>query len=113
MKDPFSYVARWSSIGLDCSNCEHFRGPDIWPDTQRVSKCTLHDLSLAVQLNDNGHKQGEWFCASFSNLGTANQSAVREFESVRPELRTTVLYGGYGKNNKLVEIEFHETANAI
>lgn len=113
MKDPYSYAARWSSIGLDCSNCEHFRGPDTWPDKHRVSECTLHGLSLAVQLNEENYKQGEWFCANFSNVGTANQIAVREFESIRPQLRTTVLYGGYGNNSELVEIEFHETANAI
>src|SRR6185312_8253291 len=31
VKDTFQYADRWDSVGLDCSDCQHFRGPENGP----------------------------------------------------------------------------------
>jgi len=106
MKDPFSYSARWNSIGLDCSYCVHFRGPASWPDIQGVSRCAKHDLPLAACHASDGYRESEWFCRDFESGGRVLASSLREFESVRQELLPDVLYRGYGRDKTLVEVKF-------
>lgn len=48
IKDIFSYSSRWDSIGLSCAGCKYFQGPIQWPDTEKQSRCELHNISLAV-----------------------------------------------------------------
>jgi hypothetical protein len=105
MKDPFSYSARWDSIGLDCSNCVH-QSEVEWPDKERRYRCILHAMSLAKTIGGNGFKEGEWFCSSFENDGSANPRSMSEFEKIRSELETKVLYGAYGSEGVLKEISF-------
>jgi len=105
IKDPFSYSARWDSIGLDCSNCVYFSGPDTWPDTKKVSLCSFHHLSLSFQLQSDGYKQGEWFCKEFKD-NSAYKSALNELESVRESLEAQVVYGGHGDDGFLQEMPF-------
>ncbi len=108
IRDLFSYSARWDSIGLDCSFCRSFAGPEQWPDLKRVSRCDRHKVSLAVELGADGFKSGEWFCRDFNNNGEADEKAVKEFETVRPALKEDTLYGGYGKDGELKEVSFAE-----
>ena len=96
IKDPFSYSARWDTIGLDCSNCVYFIGPESWPDENRISRCSLHKLSLAFELRADGYKQGEWFCKNFEDNG-AVKKAIIELDNIRDSLESQVLYGGYGR----------------
>jgi hypothetical protein len=106
MKDPFTYSARWDSVGLDCSYCKYFKGPQKWPDTNIESVCTFHNFSLKMQLQDNGYKDGEWFCKNFNNE-RAFPKAVEELESIRGQLKENTLYkcNSYDKKNELIEFE--------
>ena len=92
MRDTFSYEARWDSVGLDCFNCAHFRGPSHWPDVERVSWCGLHKRSLAIELLATGYKCGEWFCRDFHNNWSAYPKAVAHFEAERSRLAEGILY---------------------
>jgi len=103
VKDTFKYEARFDSVGLDCSSCQHFRGPTAWPDTARVSRCALHGVSLALELAASGYKQGEWFCQAFANSGRAFPPAVAHLETIRQELEPAILYRFYGAEGYLVE----------
>jgi hypothetical protein len=60
MKDPFSYSARWGSVGIDCAFCIHESKSD-WPNVARDYRCNLHGLSLVSVVADSGYKEGEWF----------------------------------------------------
>lgn len=108
IKDPFSYSARWDSVGLDCSYCIHFVGPLTWPDRERTSHCGLHNVSLAIELAKNGYKEGEWFCKDFADNGRANKKAVEELEKTRDSLLPKILYGAYGKDGYLKEVSFEK-----
>jgi hypothetical protein len=108
VKDPFSYSARWDSVGLDCSNCIHFVGPVTWPDRERTSLCGLHNVSLAIELAKTGFKEGEWFCKDFADNGKANKKAIEELEKTRDLLLPKVLYGAYGKEGFLKEVPFEK-----
>ncbi len=110
-KDPFSYSGRWDSVGLDCSDCTNFIGPQQWPDEKRVSSCSLHRLSLVIQIGANGYKEGEWFCKDFRNVGSANPAAIEELESIRSSLLERTLYGAYGKDGNLKEVDFTKLAS--
>ena len=105
MDDPFSYSARWDSVGLDCAYCVH-EAEVSWPNTAKDYHCTLHGVSLSATLQDSGYKEGEWFCSSFKNDGGANAAAMSEFESVQAKLSPNTLYGAYGREGKLKEIPF-------
>lgn len=107
VKDTFKYEARWDSVGLDCSDCLHFRGPSQWPDTARVSWCELHGVSLAIELGESGYKNMEWFCYDFADAG-AFPSAVAHLESVRQQLEPRVLYRFYGTDGYLVEHQMEQ-----
>ena len=107
MRDPFSYSARWDSIGLGCAFCKH-QSKTQWPNESRDYSCELHSISLAVQLAKNGFIEGEWFCSSFTNDGNADSRALIEFESIQPKMELNVLYGAYGEDKKLKEIPFDE-----
>ena len=125
MKDTFPRT-RWGSVGLDCADCAYFDGPAKWPDRERVSRCSLHDLSLAVQLGPKGYKPNEWFCRDFTDSGhTAElgpmarlfgaaplpavpRAALKKLDEIRRELRADVLYGFAGEGKELIEIPFAE-----
>jgi len=108
--DTFPHTARWDSVGLDCAFCLHFVGPGSWPDGQRVSRCTLHDLSLDIELAPNGYKEGEWFCRDFTAGpdGRASMHAIAHLNRVRANLRPRVLYGFNGPDGTLKEHDFQE-----
>ncbi len=105
MRDPFSYSARWDSIGLDCAYCRHQTEVD-WPNLEKDYACTLHGLNLALLLDTNGHKSGEWFCRFFEQSSGADRTALSEFEEIRNSLDERTLYGGYGVNRELKEVAF-------
>lgn len=104
IKDIFSYSLRWDSIGLSCAGCNYFQGPPQWPDVDKQSRCVLHNISLAVQIGNNGYMTGEWFCSSFE--GRADERAYKEFLSLKPKLKKDFLYGGYGKDGNLKEVDY-------
>ena len=112
VEDTFEYSARWDSVGLDCGYCIHFSGPNTWPDEDQISRCTLHGLSLALELNQRGYKQWEWFCKDFEDTGKAFSEAVAHFRSIRNELSPGILYRLYGKDDKLLEFPFEEIGNS-
>ena len=103
IKDTFDYDARWDSVGLDCSFCRYFSGPDQWPDTAHVSRCELHRVSLAIELADTGYKNMEWFCREFTDTGRAYPPAVIHFQKIRQQLESGTLYRLYGEGGYLVE----------
>ncbi len=111
MKDPFSYLARWDSLGLDCSYCKHSKQVE-WPNRSRDYACAKHSISLACILMKSGFQEGEWFCSSFDNNGKANETAFNQLESIRSKLNREVLYGAYGKDGELKEIPFDEISNS-
>lgn len=104
VNDPFSYSARWDSIGLDCAFCKFFGSPKRWPDSQQEVFCNKHRVSLRYRLSTRNYLDGEWFCKHFENNGRAFEKAVSEFESIRKELDDFVIYGGYSNNGYLKEV---------
>lgn len=108
VKDTFKYEARWDSVGLDCSDCRHFRAPSEWPDVERVSRCELHCVSLAIELAASGYKDMEWFCRDFADTGRAFPPAVAHLETIRQELAPRVLYRFYGADGYLVEHQMEQ-----
>ncbi len=109
VKDIFSYAARWDSIGLDCSYCKHFKGPNKWPDIERKSSCGLHHIPLKIELLSSGYKDGEWFCKQYSDNGSTDKQALVEFTKIRPELNENTLYKAtYGHSDYFLEFPFQE-----
>ncbi|ODB95260.1 hypothetical protein A3197_18080 [Candidatus Thiodiazotropha endoloripes] len=107
MRDPFSYSARWDSVGLDCAFCKNQKEVE-WPNNERNYSCLLFGISLEVTIASNGFKEGEWFCSSFESNGEANAKAINEFNSIKSHLEPNILYGAYGEDGKLKEIPFNE-----
>ena len=108
IKDVFKYNDRWDSVGLDCSKCAHESPPNEWPDKNRVYCCKRNKISLAIVLNDSGYKEGEWFCKHFEDNGKVNRGAYKTFCQIKDQLRSDVLYGFYGGDGFLKEINFAE-----
>lgn len=112
IKDTFPYLARWDSVGLDCSNCINFKGPENWPDKGKACSCKLYNISLAIELGENGYKLWEWFCKSFQN--NTNESAfpmaIAHFENTKNELNEKVLYRFYSEDGYLKEYPFETLA---
>jgi len=108
--DTFPHAARWDSVGLDCAYCEHFVGPECWPDDERVSRCGLHDLPLEIQLAASGYKDGEWFCRDFTAApgGRAAKVAVGHLQRVRDNLQPQVLYRFMAGGGNLGEYAFEK-----
>jgi hypothetical protein len=107
MKDPFSYSARWDSIGLDCAYCVHEN--DVkWPNKDKDYACELHNISLATTLGKNGFKEGEWLCSSFKDNGKANSKAKQQLLSIAKPLRPDTLYGAYEQDGFLKELSFSD-----
>jgi hypothetical protein len=110
VKDNFSYSARWETVGLDCCFCINFCGPATWPDVGRVSNCRLHKISLAIEIGVHGYKQGEWFCKQYTDVGKAYPPALKEFETMKPQLKERILYrAAYGETENLIEVRFSDT----
>ena len=103
IKDPFSYSARWDSVGLDCSTCIHFSEPPKWPDKSKSISCKLHKISLEIELGKNGYKEKEWFCKDFQDNGKSYEKAIKEFEAVKENLNTGILYNCYNGDDCLGE----------
>ena len=111
IRDPFLYDDRFDTVGLDCRMCRHFKGPPRWPDISRVSSCKLHNVTLAIEIGENGFKHGEWFCRDYADdsnlvndeevLGVRKQ--VQLLNDIRGELKSGVLYGLYGNDGYLTE----------
>jgi hypothetical protein len=55
-------------------------------------KCTFHNISLNLELGNNGGVAGEWFCKTFVNSGKAFPKALEEFNSIKDQLEENVLY---------------------
>ena len=91
VKDTFSYTARWDSVGIDCSSCKFFTGPTEWPDKNNESKCTKHNISLAIELGKDKYKEGEWFCCEYSDDDGFSE-AVKHFYRIKHQLQSGVLY---------------------
>ncbi len=106
IKDPFSYSARWDSVGLNCSNCNHFQGPEKWPDLNKIYSCRLHKISLAIELRIGGYMSSEWFCKQFDSKN-AFPKAVTEFNSIKDFLQNEILYNT-NRNGNLIEYKFNE-----
>ena len=105
IRDPFSYSARWDSIGLDCAFCKFFSGPLTWPDSNREVFCDRHKVSLKFRLSKENSLDGEWFCKQFEDAGRASPKAAQEFEAIRKDLDDSTIYGGYGADGNLKEIQ--------
>lgn len=108
MKDPFSYSARWDSIGLDCAFCRFFKEPAQWPDSNHDVFCNKHKVSLKYRLSTRNYLDGEWFCKHFENNGRASPKAEKELDSIRDQLDDSTIYGGYGSDGKLKEIQIED-----
>jgi hypothetical protein len=108
VKDVFEYNDRWDSVGLRCGNCVYKKEPKEWPDVNKEYGCAKYNLSFATLLRDSGYVEGEWFCRSFENNGTANKGAYEIFCKIRDQLKDDILYGFYGGNGYLKEINFSD-----
>jgi hypothetical protein len=104
--DDFPRLARWDSVGLDCAFCVHSRPPVTWPDTERALCCGLHRVSLAIELDARGFKNGEWFCADFAGGDRTNQAAAAHLATKSPELRPYVLYEFKAAGDQVAEHPF-------
>ncbi|NCA78378.1 MAG: hypothetical protein EOM90_18770 [Alphaproteobacteria bacterium] len=111
VKDVFQYTDRWDSVGLRCFNCSYVNENE-WPDIGKKYACKLHGISLAVQLDGRGYVEGEWFCKTFHDNGTANKNALATFNNIKSQLEERVLYGFYGKDGNLKEIPFDQCAGS-
>ena len=107
IKDTFSYNARWGSVGLDCSTCINFSGPQSWPDENEVTKCKKHNVSLTIELGKNKYKEWEWFCSEYTDNGGFPE-AVNHFKEIHDNLEQGVLYRLYGENSCLLEYKINE-----
>ena len=107
IKDTFAYNARWDSVGLDCSTCQYFSGPDTWPDKKEVSKCIKHNISLIIELGKNRHKEWEWLCSEYTDNG-GFPDAVNHFSEIKHTLQHGILYRLYGENGYLLEFNINE-----
>lgn len=106
IKDIFEIHDKWG-IGLDCCECKHCSNPrkgGCWPTND--FQCNLHNISLNIELKENGFLNGEYFCKNFEDLN-AFPPAVEEFSTIKDELEDNVLYEACGKEY-LLAIPFKE-----
>lgn len=113
IKDTFLYSSRWDSVGLDCSFCVHYAGPNEWPDTYRISSCGFHRRSLSIALKDDGYRCWEWFCRDFESNGNANLKAIAHLASIQPLLTPGILYRLYSADGFLIEYEIGDLPSAL
>jgi hypothetical protein len=92
VEDTFPYTARFDSVGLDCSHCKYQQIGSGFPNLKRDYCCRLHDMSLTVELQENGYKLWEWFCRDFESDGSAHLPAVEHFNRTKEELKSQILY---------------------
>lgn len=97
VRDPFSYSARWDSVGLTCSSCTHFDAPPTWPDQEFKARCRKHDIPLAIlyDASGSGHLADEFFCSAYEDGGRTFPQALEELDGIRHELDDSTLYGAY------------------
>jgi hypothetical protein len=69
VEDTFPYTARFDPVGLDCSHCRHQQIGSGFPNHKRDYCCGLHDMSLTIELQENGFKLWEWFFRDFESDG--------------------------------------------
>lgn len=105
IKDTFPRSDRWNSVGLYCSKCVHIKN-NIWPNLKRNLACKLHKISLEIELNSSNRLEGEWFCKKYRDNGETNAAALKEFFSVRDQLKDKVLYRFDSPGTNLIEIPF-------
>ena len=92
IKDIFSYSARWDSVGLSCTYCQHCNKKNVegdWPTN--FLKCNLHNISLNIELREDGYLSGAWFCKAFTDNG-AFPKAVEELSLIKNQLEENILY---------------------
>lgn len=77
-----------------------------WTGITKRYRCRFHNLSLAVELNEKGFKEGEWFCKQFENNGRVNKSAFDKFNKMKEIFEEGILYGFYGEDGNLKETPF-------
>jgi len=104
--DPFSHNGRWDSVGLDCEFCCHIISLDKWPNKEKKYQCGLYNILLSIQIQDNGYKQGEWFCSEFKDNGRTNPQSLKEFEQEKFESKKLYCVGWPG--DPLMTINFEE-----
>ncbi len=102
IRDPFSYAARWDSVGLTCSSCRHFYPPPTWPDKEFKARCRKHDIPLVILYDScgSGFLGGEYFCSAYEDGGRTFLKALEELEEVRHELDANTLYGASNDADK-------------
>lgn len=103
--DPFSHSARWDSVGIDCNSCIHINSNGNWPNKDKIYSCNLHEISLALQIQENGFKNGEWFCSDFKDNGNSNLKSVEEFSNENFENKTLYCIGLVGEPLLTIEID--------
>lgn len=97
IKDPFSYSVGWGASGIMCSFCTYCVAirNEITKNIQS-SKCNLYNISLNIQVSQEGFIRGEYFCKKFDNTNPF-PLAVKEFLTIKDELEENVLYEACGK----------------
>lgn len=103
--DPFSHSARWDSVGIDCSLCIHIKSNGNWPNRDKIYSCNLHKISLALQIEKNGYKNGEWFCSDFKDNGNSNVKSVEEFSIQVFKNKTLHYIGSIGEPILTIEMD--------
>jgi hypothetical protein len=107
IEDKFPHEGRFDAVGLDCSNCKHQMGSGF-PNINRDYCCALHQISLTIELQENGYKLWEWFCKDFENNGSAEPAAVAHFNQIKESLASQTLYRLYNDDGYLKEFAFSE-----
>ncbi len=111
VKDVFERTDRWDSVGLHCGRCVHEEAHG-WPDIKKRYRCKLHDISLAIQLDERGYVLGEWFCKDFQNNGKANLDALATFNEIKSQLQDKILYRSIDKGGYLKEVPFEQLSES-
>ena len=108
VKDSFSYSARWDSIGLSCCFCKYYDFTiDTLTNNLKSIRCNLHNISLDIELTEDGFLEGEWLCKNYEDIGKSFPDGVKEFSSIKDELEEKVLYKACAKEY-LEAVSFNE-----
>ena len=118
VRDPFSYAARWDSVGLTCSSCSHFEPPPSWPDNEFIARCQKHGIRLVILYDPcgSGYLGGEYFCSEYEDGGGTFAKALEDLEEIRSDLADRTLYAAYNEKDQrrtLKEIPFSQLPNKL